>query len=348
MKAGYEVTLIAQYEKNDSIDGVRLIALPKAKNRFYRMFGITTRAFWLALKQRSDVYHFHDPELVPVGLLLKLLTRKKVVYDVHEDVPKEIMQKHYLPKIMKNFMPVLCRYVQNWSSRFFDGIIAAGEDIAESFTNSHVRNKVITLRNMPPVEFVEACNGSNGKLGNHIIYVGGLSTERGIRELVEALNYVKSDVRLFLIGTFEDNKFESEIRKIANEKVQIVGRISYQEVPNFIKAAKIGVICFYPEPNYLDCLAGRNNKLYEYMAGGLAIIGSHFPRWKEVIEGGSFGITVDPKNPKSIASAIDYLLDNPGTVKQMAQNGVKAVREEYNWDAEKEKLLQVYKKLLGD
>ena len=196
------------------------------------------------------------------------------------------------------------------------------------------------------MEFVNACGACDKKLDNRITYVGRLSKGRGIKEIVEAIRYVKNDVKLLLIGSFDTPQLEREIRGIANEKVQIIGEINYKEIPDFIKTAKIGLICFYPEPNNLACLSGRNNKLYEYMAGGLAIIGSNFPKWKEVIEGGNFGITVNPKNPRDIARAIDYLLDNPESLKQMSENGIKAVREVYNWDSEKKKLLQVYDKLL--
>ncbi|MBC7077734.1 MAG: glycosyltransferase, partial [Synergistales bacterium] len=115
--AGYDLTLIAQHDKNEVVDGVKVIALPKPKNRFTRIFGLTWRAFRLALRQRADVYHFHDPELLPVGGLLKLLTRAKVIYDVHEDVPEQILTKHWLPALLRHPLAVVFNAFEKFLSR---------------------------------------------------------------------------------------------------------------------------------------------------------------------------------------------------------------------------------------
>ncbi|MDR4498079.1 MAG: glycosyltransferase family 4 protein [Candidatus Scalindua sp.] len=346
-REGYDVILIAQNKKSEIVYQVKIVALPKEKNRIHRMFILILKTFWYALRQKADLYHFHDPELLPIGVLLKLFTGKKIIYDVHEDYVKQILCKPYIPGIARKSVALLIKGIERFSSKFFDGIIVAGEDIAESFSNNHtLPGKVIVLRNMPLMEFVNACGTCDKKLDNRITYVGRLSKGRGIKEIVEAIRYVKNEVKLFLIGSFDTPQFEREIRGIANEKVQIIGEISYKEIPDFIKTNKIGLICFSPEPNNLACLSGRNNKLYEYMAGGLAIIGSNFPKWKEVIEGGNFGITANPKNPRDIAQAIDYLLDNPELLKQMSENGLKAVHEKFNWDFEKKRLLSLYAQLL--
>lgn len=179
-----------------------------------------------------------------------------------------------------------------------------------------------------------------------IIYTGVLTKERGIKEIVEAMNYVtNNNAKLLLVGPFRSPEFEKEVRILANEKVSFEGSVSFKDVPNFIRNAKIGLICFHPFPNMFGALSGRNNKLYEYMAGGLAIVASNFVEWITVIEGDKLGIAVNPMDPKDIASAIDYLLNNPEILKKMGQNGLKAVHDKCNWDIEKDKLLQVYSKL---
>ncbi|MCK4293065.1 MAG: glycosyltransferase family 4 protein [Planctomycetes bacterium] len=342
---GYDVTLIAQYDKEDIVGGVRIIPLPKTKNRFKRMTKTSWLLFRLALKQKADVYHFHDVELIFVGIFLKLMN-KKVIYDVHEDYPKALMSKFWIPTVLRKFMAVGIDCIQKVCMNFFDLIIVAGDDIAESFSKCRLCKKMIVLRNVPLKGFAAACS-TDGQKPNNIIYVGALLRIRGIMEITEAMKYVRNVARLYLVGTFVRTEFEREVRQLATENVEIIGQVNYAEIPNFLRTAKIGLICFYPEPNHIGALSGRNNKLYEYMAGGLAIIGSDLPSWKEIIESGPVGVTVNPKNPKAIASAIDYLLDNPEVLKQMGRNARKAIFEKYNWESESEKLLEVYGKLLN-
>jgi glycosyltransferase involved in cell wall biosynthesis len=82
------------------------------------------------------------------------------------------------------------------------------------------------------------------------------------------------------------------------------------------------------------------------MAAGIPVIASNFPLWKKIIEGNRCGLTVDPLQPKEIASAIDYLISNPLQALKMGENARKAAIAKYNWQKESEKLLAVYDKTL--
>lgn len=344
VKAGYEVHLVVRHNKDEMIGGVCIHAVPTFHSRIKRMTYTIWAVYKKALEIDAQIYHFHDPELMLIGLLLKL-KGKKVIYDVHENYPKAMMSKYYLPVVFRKFISLLFLFAERLFSGFFDYIIVVNDDIAENFQNID-KKKVIILRNTPLIEFVNACNTDNRNRNNKVLYTGGLSRIRGIKEIIESIIFVKNDVMLVLIGSFETPEFEKEMRMIANKKVQFVGNVHYKEIPEFIKTSKIGIICFYPEPNHIGAILGGNNKFYEYMAGGLPIIASNIPEWKKVIEGENFGITVDPKNPKEIASAIDYLLDNPVISAEMGRNGLNAVREKYNWENEGKKFLKFYEKVL--
>lgn len=96
--AAYDVTLIAT--DHPDLDRVKpafkLIKLKKAANRWVRMTKNSWQAYRLAKQLEADVYHFHDPELIWVGWLLKNKSNH-VVYDIHEDYETGIRQKNICP-----------------------------------------------------------------------------------------------------------------------------------------------------------------------------------------------------------------------------------------------------------
>jgi len=343
VKAGYDVTLIAQHDKDEVIDGIRIIALPRPRNRLWRMLG-TWRVFRLALRQKADIYHIHDPELLPAGLLLKLVIRGKVIYDVHEDYGKQILSKQYLPKNTRRLIARFVNLIEKSAVKFFDTIIAVTDDIMKDFS---YHKRAVLVRNFPILSAFSKME-KNTNSGNvfSVIYAGGISEVRGISEIVEAMSYLDSakNVRLVLCGKFEPENYQDEIRILKGaEMVECLGWLESEEVWQKETDANAGIVCLHPTERYRLPV-----KLFEYMAAGLPVIASDFPVWKGIVEGNNCGLTVNPLDPKEIAGAIEFLFDHPSEAKKMGENGRKAVLEKYNWEVESRKLLELYSRLIGD
>ena len=340
--AGYDVTLIAQHDKDETVDGVRIISLPKPRNRFQRMIRLTLRVLRLALKEKANVYHFHDPELIPVGLFSKLLG-VKVIYDVHEDYPASIRKRDWLPSSMRNIIADVFNIFEKIGSRFFDAVIPATDSISKRFQNG----KVVILHNYPILHYAaDKVNPKSFREDHTIIYAGGISKTRGISEIVQSLEYIdeKLQVKLNLLGKFKEADFEKEVKSMEIfSKVDFIEWVPYKEVSYHLSTADIGLVLFHPVPNHIEAMP---NKLFEYMSAGLPVIASNFPLWKEIVEGDNCGLTVNPMNPREIAAATEYLLERPELMEEMGKNGRKAVLEKYNWEQEAKKLLILYGKLL--
>ena len=340
VKAGYDVTLIAQHDKNEVVDGVKIIALPKPRNRFWRMLG-AWRVFKLAFKQKADVYHFHDPELLPMGLLLKLLTKGKVIYDVHEDYPKAILSKYWLSSIIRKPVSSIFNLVEKTISQRLDCVITATDDIAQRFK----QDKTVAIKNYPLVATIEPKSKHDDSENPTVIYAGGLAEERGISEIVQAMEYLDSskNIKLVLYGRFSPDSYEKEVKKLKGfEKVEYRGWIEPEELWLKMSATTAGVVCLRPVERYI---VGMPVKLFEYMAAGLPVVASNFPLWKEIVEGNNCGLTVNPLDPREIADAVEYLLEHPEEAEAMGRNGRKAVMEKYNWENESKKLLDLYEEL---
>lgn len=342
VRAGYAVTLIIQNDRDEVRDGIKIVALPKATNRFQRMVLSSLTVFQRALREQADIYHFHDPELIPAGILLKVLTRKRVIYDVHEDLAKDIMSKDWIPRPLRKPISWATRIMERLGSRFFDAIVAATDDIANNFKN-HIRS--VAIRNFPALNFPDLPPRKDDERFT-MIYVGLLSPERGITEIVRALEYLEApeSVRLILCGEFSPPSYEKSLRSLAvSDRVEFVGWVNPMEARQKMGQVDVGLVCYHPEENHMKAMP---NKLFEYMIAGVAVLSSDFPLWKEIVEGNRCGMTVNPLNPRDIAAALSYLRSNPGLRLEMGINGKKSVLEKYNWDNEAKKLLNLYQDLL--
>lgn len=340
VKAGYDVTLIAQHNKEEVVDGVKIIPLPKPRNRFERMTRVVWKLFKLALKEKADVYHFHDPELIPVGLVLKLFG-KRVIYDVHEDVPQQILTKDWIKSsIVRKIVSFSFKGFEKLSCPFFNAIVAATPDIAKKFP----LKKTITLTNFPILELIDKTKPVNiNKQKPIIIYAGGLAKIRGIKEIIQSMEFVGDKVELWLLGKWESEEFKQECEKLKGWKhTRYLGSKSLEEVYSYIKVADIGISMLYPVKNYVTSLPV---KAFEYMACSLPMVMSNFPYWKEIF--GECALFVNPYNPKEIAEKILYLLDNSDKAKRLGNNGRRLVEEKYSWEAEQRRLLDIYKKVLN-
>jgi len=344
-KRGYEVTLIAQNEKDEVIDGVYIKALPRPNNRFMRILGLTLLTFRVAIKQKADIYHFHDPELIPVGALLKILTGARVIYDVHEDVPKQILTKQWIPPHLHQLIAVLFAILEKSLANVFDAIIVATEEISKRFE----KFDPIVVHNFPdfrmlPIKYQIHDSAAEKTL----VYVGGISRIRGVEEMIQAMEYVccRHKINLLLIGRYEPKNLKMELQNLLGyQKVQSLGHLPWEEAWATAKNAIAGLVLFHPVPNHQRSLP---NKLFEYMAAGIPVVASNFPLWREIIEGNHCGICVDPLKPKEIAAAIEYLISNPEKAREMGENGRRAVVEKYNWGSEEIKLLNLYRELLDE
>ena len=345
-KKGNDVVIIAQHHKKEIVNGINIIPLPLPKNRFERMTKIAWKIFKLALKEKADIYHFHDPELILIGLILKLIG-KKVIYDVHENVCLQVLSSEWIFPPIRKVISFFVIFIEWFSLHFFDKIIVAGKDIKFQPHFKKFSNKIIILRNFPIITFseMEVFPKPNDKI--RFIYTGGITFTRGIMEIIEAYKFIGcKNSELILLGFFGNVDFKDKIMHKINNFVNIkyISAISYKKMFELLKNCHVGLICFKPTLNNINALSGRNNKIYEYMMAGLAIIGSNFESWNNFILGNKIGITVDPNKVSEISSAMNFLIENPERVLSMEKNA-KKLSNKYSWESERHKLINLYKEL---
>lgn len=338
-----EVTLLVADGKGNEIrDGVsvRDVGSPPF-GRVSRM-SIGSWLMWrLAKKQDAEIAQFHDPELIPVGLALKL-SGVKVIYDVHEDLPRQILGKYWLSPWLRRPVSWFAEVIDWVAGRSFDGVVAATPTIAGRFP---VR-KTVTVQNFPLLSELGArATVRYTERPPHFAYVGGLGSIRGSREIVEAIGRMSDEfIRLQFAGKFSNARDEEAARSLEGwAQVDYHGWASRPEVAQVLGNVRAGLVLFHPSPAHRDA---QPNKMFEYMAAGLPVIASDFPLWREIVDGAGCGLLVDPLDPEAIAAAMQWLLENPEEAEVMGRRGREAVEETYNWEPEAEKLIALYRQLI--
>lgn len=343
-RAGHETHLVIEASPDDiafaAKQGVLLHSLPTFKSRLGRIFGKTWHCFLAAIKTRSDIFHFHDSELIPFAIILAVMG-KEVIYDAHEDLPRDIADKEWIPAPIRNLVAILAEVVENFSSRYFFSVIGATPFITARF--SAVCKNTETINNYPLKHELYIENPESSRTGLEVCYIGGINRIRGAMEMVAAVNEARNPITLNLCGNFEDSELELDVQKNNDsKKVNVLGLVSRLEAREVMARSSVGLVLFHAVPNHINA---QPNKMFEYMSAGLALIASDFPLWRDIISSCNCGILVDPADPQAIARAIDLLVEDPAMAKEFGINGRKAVEEKFNWVAEEAKLITFYKNL---
>jgi glycosyltransferase involved in cell wall biosynthesis len=343
-REGYEVVLIACNEKDTIKDGIVIKALSKYEPRLQRITITLRSACKMAVRTPARIYHFHDPELIPVGMILKCIG-KKVIYDVHEDYPRSLLtnDRTWIPQWSRKAVSTVVSFSEWFGAKMFDGIVTATPAIGKRFS----RLNTVVIQNYPiSNELVNDDPLPYKDRSNIFVYVGGISFLRGIREMIQAMTLLPRDqeCKLLLAGSFDSFSVEEKVKQLPGwNDVEFVGWKSREDIAHILGQSKIGLVVFHPVPNHTEA---QPNKLFEYMAAGIPVVASDFPLWREIVDGNRCGLLVDPLEPEAIAKAMNWLLEHPQEAEEMGKRGQLAVQERYNWDQEAKKLLALYERLL--
>lgn len=348
---GFDLFYIVQHQHVEVKNGVKIIPLPKVNNRFYRLLYLNLKAFSYALLQKADIYHFHDPEFIPMGLLLKFIRPSCVIYDVHEDYPEHMRYKTWLPKYLRLVFKYVMIFLEKMGARYFDAIVTPTRLLSKKFLVWGAK-RVVTLKNLPNLSQlfirtdIEELSKKNKKCFYDVVHLGSLSMPRleFMLKVAHLLYNWGLKTRWLLIGVNKD--IQKDAKNLLMEQYpelsslfDLISYVSYEDIINYLSKCKIGINHHFAESRFMVAIPA---KVFDYMAAGLPIVTSDLPLLREMIESANCAIFVEPGNLEAFAKSIRYLLENPDEALAMGLRGSSFIGKYCNWEKENEKLINLY------
>lgn len=343
----FEVTLIAIGKHSGYVNGVKVIAIEKPKS-FLKRFTLTAfRVFKEAVYADAQVYHIHDAEMIPYGIVLSL-SGKKVIYDIHENTYRDILLKTYLPLWYRKLASMAYKGLLKVSSNFLHFVVVAWrkEYLKDFFVDPNTCHLVQNFADPNQLRSYRVNNRSNLS-GNHIFYLGMIrDLYYDIDPLFEAMYLLKQkgiEVHLHLAGYYGIGAKQSHdhlafFPEIASQ-VTFYGKLEMQKAYEISKKCKVG-ICLKNQPD--EALVSHERKLFEYISVGLPSIFCHSHIYRELNELGPIGVSVDLKSSQEIAEALMSILRHSHKLDEISENCLRLSDSKINWQFEFEKMLAIY------
>ena len=348
VKHGVRAALVGPHGTEHHEEGLDVVPLTAGRSRLKRFLTSPAIAFF-ARRQPARIYHLHNPEMIPAGLLLKLLFHKTVVYDTQEDFAAMMLTKPYLHPRLRGVMGKAVHLAERIAAILFDGFMTADSGTMRALAHSG-KSKKLVFYNLPNLEFFAHLKPPAKRFD--VVYRGGLSERTGTFVLLEALQLLRKRgilARALLFGYTDDQAVRSSIlervgRMNLTSQVFLHGRVPHAKMAETLSQARISVSPLMAIPKFMHNIPV---KVFESWACGLPVISSDLPPIRPFFRDGEFGLLVPPGDSAALADAIEDLLKNPFRAEQMGRAGRRAVFERCNNKREIHKLISFYAKILG-
>lgn len=303
---------------------VRLIAYP----------AYLTWTLWRTGREfNAHVYFTNDLDTLLAGVLCSMRSRK-LIHDAHELWPDQFIGIGIYASPAIAWIRILERLL----IRRADVVVTVNEFIAEELQKRYAISMPNVIMNIPAIDHqIEPSREHRRGSGKVALYQGLHTFHRGLEELVSACGFLKDDVTLVLRG-FGPN--EERLREIAKRftNCRFEKPVDMKElVIAAARTADVGIVPYVPV-NINNYFASPN-KLFEYIQAGLPVVASDLPFLRKIILGNKIGYVFDPRDPRSIAQAINAATRDD--VLPILRDNVRKIQTRYSWTEEQNKLLEV-------
>ena len=345
--AGFDVNLVVMDGLGDAtIGGIRILdAGAKRGTRFGRMTGGVWRVFRKALETKANLFILHDPELLTVAPLLR--RHGKVIFDMHENTPKQLESKEWIPRAVRRPAARLFALLERVLMRGLPVIFA---EKSYRIEYPWIKENIAAL-NMPRAEIFGEIRKSARKRDLFTVgYMGEVAEKRGSITALKALGILRKKQLPFFfecIGHAEPGH-EKELRSLSKalgiaDNVNFRGYMQNEHGLKIMADCHVGLAVLRAVPNYTN---SSSTKLFEYVLLGLPAIISDFPIYRQMVTENRFFYTVPPDDPSALAEALQDLMELGNCHEELEKNALLAA-DKYSWTEEEKQLVAFVRQILG-
>ena len=347
LKKNYsDINFMVRTEKeNDFIEnGVKIISLPSTNSIIDRVK--LQRLAWEKIKNlMPEIIHFHDPELIVLGFLVRKFMNIKIIFDIHENISASFKDNVWLPRYLKPILPFLYNRFEKFLIKKFNALI-----IAETSYRQIYGSKPIEILNFPILKR-NIAEVKNFEEPISFVYTGVVWERRGIFQmlnLVDRLIKNGSNIKFNLVGQFVSGSLKSKVENFIVEHnlesvVQIYGRKTILEVYKILEKSHVGLSLMKDIENYKESLS---SKIFDYMSMSIPYVVSDFEIYQKYTVEANTGITVNYNDDDEIYDKTLKLISDKEKLKELGNNGRIYSQNEWNWESQEIKLLNLYRELL--
>ncbi len=304
----------------------------------------TWQALWKVGRCPAALYHAHDLDTLPAGVILSRLKGVPLLYDAHE------LFCDQFSRASRQFRAVLFG-LEHGLIRFAHAVVTVNHSIAEQLSVWHAVPSPAVVMNCPMAE--QASKTVAGQLRlpyrerARVIYQGIFVQDRGLEQLVlSARRYESADLYLRGYGPLEPALRALIKAEGLEDRVHVLPPAESSQLVRSLEGFDIGVVPYRATTlNNRLCLP---NKVFEYLQAGLALAVSALPELERVVKDTAAGEVFDPEEPRDIARAINSLTSDIERLIDLKTRARAAGRGRYTWEAQGEpSLLACYRALVG-
>lgn len=343
-KAGYDVCFVTNDgEPDEVLEGIPFISCKARFPRWKTLLAAKHQFLPELVRVDADVYQLHSPELLPlVGPLQRM--GKAVVYDAHEDLPRHVLEKEWLPTPVRRPISIAAeRYLRRALGKA-DDVITPHSHVVDHLQRTIGKGTLVA--NFPIVRpLAETTAEEFAARPSAMCYSGTVYFHSNQEAILDAISSFPT-LRYRIAGYFDDAHRQALSQRSGGLQMEYLGRVGQSQLRDLYTTSIAGFSIIDYKLNQGGTRGSYAvNKLFEYMEAGLPVICTDYSLWKDIIDRYDCGICVKPGSVDEIRSAIEYIVSDRARAFRMGQNGRRAVLEEFNWSSEERKYLDVFKRI---